>query len=91
MLSFSLGLAARALWSDLEKCQKSATGQIFSCRVNILARGPFCANKWVPKKMVASRNDFAVGLWGIPPDPNEFYGAWSPFGHATVSPNPFKT
>ena len=35
----------------------------------------------VPEGTVA---DFVVGIQGNPSCPNEFYGPWDPFGHATL-------
>ena len=62
LLSISLGLAVRTVWSDLEKHPKSATGQTLEGRINILARGLFCAKK------MSRRRWFCEGMilwWGF--------------------------
>ena len=59
MLSLSLGLA---VWSDFEKQPTSATGQILEGRVNILARGPFCAKNGSRKKCFC---DGMILWWGL--------------------------
>ena len=55
-------MAVRSFWSDLEKFQKSASGEILKGWVNISGWGAFCAKKMVLKKMVLWRNDFVVGF-----------------------------
>ena len=48
--------------------------QILDPQVDILARGPFWGQKWVPKKVFLRRNHVVVAIQGISQDPNEFYG-----------------
>ena len=65
--------------------------RFWSHQANIWARGPFDTKKWVPQKIVLWWNDFRMRLRGIPPDPNESYGPWDPFGCSILSKNLLKT
>ena len=51
-----------------------AQDRILDPQVNILARGPFWGQTWVPEKVNLRRNYFVVAIQGKFPNPNEFYG-----------------
>ena len=73
MLSFSLGLAVRTFWSDLEKCPKSASGKIFGGQVNTLGdrvrdRPQKRSTKIVPKRAQTSQNHHTVIMFYMWPD-----------------------
>ena len=61
LLSFSLGLAVRTLWSDLEKCPKSATGQILGRH---FGQGRFLCRKMGPRKDAFVKELFCGGALG---------------------------
>ena len=63
-------------------------GRISGPQVHILARGPFWTNFWIPKNILLRGNDFVVGIQGNPSCPEEFYGPWDPFRHATLHQRP---
>ena len=60
MLRCSLGLAVRTFWGDLEKCPKSATGQILGGSGQHFGAGTFWDQFWVPTNTCAME-----GFWGV--------------------------
>ena len=67
-------MAVRSFWSDLEKFQKSASGEIWGGSGQHFGLGTFLGRKMVRKKMILWRNEFVVEFYGNPSCPNEFYG-----------------
>ena len=51
-----------------------AQNRILDPQVDILARGPFWGQKWVPKKVNLQRKHFVMAAQGKFPNPNEVYG-----------------
>ena len=55
LLSISLGLAVRTFWSDLEKFQKSASGNILEGSGQHFGPGTFFGSKMRPEKDTFAR------------------------------------
>ena len=88
LLSFSLGLAVRTFWSDLEKFPKSASGKILDGSGQHFGLGTFLESTMGPKKHTFAMKSFCEGEIGESMLPKRILWSLGPIWAGYLVPKP---